>query len=724
MMKYSDDLIYQVLREKFGYSSFLPAQQRVIRQILEGQSTLAIMPTGSGKSLCFQLPALILDGLTLVVSPMISLMKDQVMQLDQLGIPARMYNSMITPEEQNMVLKELSQGKIKLLYVAPETLMKEYFLRNLDALKPGLIAIDEAHCISMWGHEFRPEYRQLAALRERFPEAVCFALTATAIPKVRTDICEILQIPLENQVVESFDRPNLLLVVEPKKNSYAKLLQFLKQHHNESGIIYCMTRKNVDNLTGKLQDDGYSVLPYHAGLSDAERHRNQEAFIRDETQIMVATIAFGMGINKSNIRYVVHTDLPKSLETYYQEIGRAGRDGLPSTCLLFYSKGDLILLKKIIFSEENSELNYTIQKHLDAMLDYAEARGCRRKPILKWFGEDYGEQNCQMCDNCLRTETELMDATVQAQKFLSAIYRGQEAHSGDTVIKILRGSKAKEVLDSNADKLSVYGVGKEWPTSQWYSLFQALKHDNLIREGFPGFRLILNAEAWPILRGEAVFKMPKSLLTVMLEPARDEFDLELFDLLAQLRRAIADERRVPAFVIFSDKVLRDLARYYPQDLAAFTQINGIGAYKAEQFGEQVTRLIKDYCTQRDLKPVAIPAIEKTKPVKKTISRTVQIADFIKAGHTLQEAMVEFGIQLGAIVEHLQKYLEADGKLESKVIRSSSTLTPEEFSRIEKRFQELGLAQLAPVYLAFNEEFSYLELRLVRLYLLARIRESQ
>ncbi len=724
MMKFSDELIHQVLQEKFGFSSFLNAQEGVIRQLLEGRSTLAIMPTGSGKSLCFQLPALIFEGLTLVVSPMISLMKDQVMQLSQLGIPARMYNSMISPEEQQIVLQELSQGKIKLLYVAPETLMKEFFLQNLENHKPSLIAIDEAHCISMWGHDFRPEYRQLASLRSRFPDAVCFALTATAIPKVRTDICEILDIPPENQVVESFDRPNLLLAVEPKQNSYAKLLQFLKQHQNESGIIYCMTRKKVDDLTEKLLDEGYSVLPYHAGLSDKDRHTNQEAFIRDETQIMVATIAFGMGINKSNIRFVLHMDLPKSLETYYQEIGRAGRDGLPSTCLLFFSLGDLITLKKIIFSSDNSDLNHTIQQHLEAMVTYAETGGCRRKPILNWFGESYTEPNCGMCDNCLRSETEMMDATVQAQKFLSAIYRGQEAYSAENVIKILRGSKAKEVLESGADKLSVYGIGKDWPTTQWYSLFQALKQARLIQIGFPNYRLILNPEAWPILKNESTFSMPKSLLTVMMEPAKDEFDLELFELLTQLRRSLANERRVPPYVIFSDKVLRDLARYYPQDLAAFTQINGIGEYKTNQFGEMFTSLIKEYCAPLNLPQIAIPAPDKIKAEKKIISRTVQIADFIKAGHTLQEAMVEFGIQLGTIAEHLQRYLESDGKLESKVIRASSTLAPEDFARIEKRFSELGMAQLSPIYLDFNEEFSYLELRLVRLFLLARISESQ
>ena len=331
-MHYSQDELLGVLRDKFGYESFLPAQEKVIRKILKGESTLAVMPTGSGKSLCFQLPALMLEGLCLVVSPMISLMKDQVMQVRDLGIEARMYNSMMTQAEQQETLAAMVSGEVKLLYVAPETLLKDWFLSNLKAVKIPLIAIDEAHCISMWGHNFRPEYLQLSELREHFPDATYFALTATAIPRVQKDICKLLAIPEENMVLESFDRPNLLLIVEPKQDSYNRLIRFLSLHPDESGIVYCMTRKRVDTISDKLITDGFSALPYHAGLSDDERHANQEAFIRDKVQIVVATIAFGMGINKSNVRFVIHMDLPKSLETYYQEIGRAGREIGRASC--------------------------------------------------------------------------------------------------------------------------------------------------------------------------------------------------------------------------------------------------------------------------------------------------------------------------------------------------------------------------------------------------------
>jgi len=438
-MKYAETLIYQVLAERFGYSGFLSTQKEIVTGLLEGKSILAVMPTGSGKSLCFQLPALILDGCTLVVSPMISLMKDQVMQMQQLGIAAAMHNSMQSAAEQAKVRSELISGKLKLLYAAPETLLKQSFLELLDTCPPALIAIDEAHCISMWGHDFRPEYRQLHTLRNRWPQTPCFALTATAIPKVRADICKLLAIPTENQIIESFNRPNLLLAVEPKKDSFNRILGFLKSHGNESGIIYCMTRKTVDRITDKLIAEGYNVLPYHAGLTDLERHRNQEAFINDEVPLMVATIAFGMGINKSNIRFIIHLDLPKSPETYYQEIGRAGRDGLPSTCLLLYSFGDVILLRKIIFTSEDMELNRSHERHLDAMINYCEQNGCRRKPLLNWFGEDYGDSNCQMCDNCLAEVAQKSDVTLQAKKFLSAIYRAQQAYPAARIIKILRG---------------------------------------------------------------------------------------------------------------------------------------------------------------------------------------------------------------------------------------------------------------------------------------------
>jgi len=709
-MQYTDELVYHILQDKFGFSNFLNAQHEVIRHILDGQSCLAVMPTGSGKSLCFQLPALIFEGLSLVVSPMISLMKDQVMQLKALGIAAEMFNSSMTSPEQEAVITALANKQVKLLYVAPETLLKQSFMQRLDSNPPKLIAIDEAHCISMWGHEFRPEYRQLSFLRERYPLAVCFALTATAIPKVRADICSILTIPPENQLVESFDRPNLLLLVERKQDSFAKLLNFIKRHRNESGIIYCMT---------------ILALPYHAGLSDAERHHNQEAFIRDEALIMVATIAFGMGINKSNVRYVIHTDLPKSLETYYQEIGRAGRDGLPATCLFFYSVGDVVMLKKIIMGSDDPELNRITKHHLDAMINYAETFGCRRKPILSWFGELYDAVNCKMCDNCLREEDEKVDATVQAKKFLSAVFRCKEAYPADHIVKVLRGSAAKEVLSAGHQDLSVYAIGKDWTAAQWYNLYQALKREQAVSEGYPAFRLMLNERSWEILHGQAAFEMPVSIAAILAEPTTGDCDMELFALLTNVRRMLAEERKVPPYIIFSDRTLREMATAFPQETSAIASISGVGAYKLKEFAPHFLRVIKDYCEPKNIRQLVSPESDRTPPPPPTSGgKSAIVAQYIKSGHSIQDALVQFGVQLNTIIEHLQRYLEADGKIDPKIIRDFYALDDQAIGIIQKTFNELGMNTLSPVYHTLKEEFSYLELKLVRLEMLAKIREQE
>lgn len=723
-MKYSETQIQQGLSKWFGYNSFLTAQQGIISDLLEGRSILAVMPTGSGKSLCFQLPAMLLEGYTLVVSPMISLMKDQVMQLTQLGIPAAAHNSLQSPEQQARIRADLLGGKLKLLYAAPETLMKPAFIKLLESKPPSLIAIDEAHCISMWGHDFRPEYRQLDTLRRRFGKTPCFALTATAIPKVREDICALLDIPPENQRIESFDRPNLFLAVEPKRESFNRILSFLGRHPNESGIIYCMTRKGVDQLSDKLLGEGYSVLPYHAGLSDEERHRNQEAFINDEVPIMVATIAFGMGINKSNIRFVIHQDLPKSLETYYQEIGRAGRDGLPSSCLLLYSLGDLILLKKIIQASDNPALNDSHKRHLDAMIAYCEHLGCRRTPLLRWFGEDRPQTNCGSCDNCREDQGPKTDVSEQARKFLSTVYRAQEAYSADRIVEILRGSRTKELISAGDDKLSVHGVGNEWKEGNWLNLYQTLKRDGCLGEGYPHFRVILNAKSWEILRGERAVLMPETRLSARLEAPEGAADDELFEELVGLRRRLAQEQGVPPYIIFSDKHLREMTKWYPQSAQAFRQINGVGSFKAEKYGKLFIGKIREYCEPKGIaeRDCPEPSSANEKPAAK-VSKTQEVAEYLQAGHNLQECMVRFGVQLSTIVEHLQRYLEADGWLDPAILNSFSTLSPEENAKVRECFREHGLSTLSPVHAALNEAFSYNDLKLVRLCMVAELKAA-
>lgn len=719
-MQYSQDNLLDVLRERFGYESFLPAQEKVIRQILDKESTLAVMPTGSGKSLCFQLPALMLEGLCLVVSPMISLMKDQVMQVRDLGIEAKMHNSLMSQAEQQDTLNALASGKLKLLYVAPETLLKDWFLSHLKAVQVPLIAIDEAHCISMWGHNFRPEYLQLAQLREHFPEATTFALTATAIPRVQKDICNLLAIPEENMILESFDRPNLLLIVEPKQDSYNRLVRFLSLHPDESGIVYCMTRKRVDSISDKLITDGFSALPYHAGLSDDERHTNQEAFIRDQTQIMVATIAFGMGINKSNVRFVIHLDLPKSLETYYQEIGRAGRDGLPSTCLLFYSIGDFIALKRIIFGHPDPQQNYITQTHLDAMVRYCESNQCRRTQILKWFGEHYAGENCDMCDNCLDDKAVKIDASRQAQIFLSAIYRAQENATADEIIKILRGSQAKDILRAGYDKLSVYGIGKETSSKDWFALFSALKQQSgLVQSGYQ--KLKLTPKSWAIMKGEESFSMSQSLISQMVESDETQESGLLFDELRNLRRQLAEERGFPPYIIFSDRSLREMTRSYPCDLQSFRAIPGVGEHKLSEYGEAFVKVIADYCTKYGIQPPEPSQVMRPAPTAKSQSKSAVVAAYVKEGHNAQEAMLHFGVKLETIIAHLMAYLEHDGELDPEQMRGFYPLDPEAFQEISTAFRRLGSEYLRPVRDFLQERYSYSELHLARLIYLSDVK---
>ncbi|HMB23283.1 MAG TPA: DNA helicase RecQ, partial [Anaerolineales bacterium] len=463
-----------VLKNTFGYDTFRPLQREVIENVLAGKDTLAIMPTGGGKSLCYQIPALLLEGLTVVVSPLISLMKDQVEQLRAFGVPALFLNSSLGPLEYQENMEYVRRGEVKLLYVAPETLLTPRILALLAEIKVALLTIDEAHCISEWGHDFRPEYRQLVEVRKRFPEAVCLALTATATARVRQDIRTTLKFATTNEFIASFNRENLYIEVLPKQDPIVQTIQMLERYKDQSGIVYCFSRKQVDELAGYLASRGYSVRPYHAGLEDVERRRNQEAFIRDDAQIIVATIAFGMGINKPNVRFVIHFDLPKSIENYYQEIGRAGRDGLPAHCLLLYSYADVAKLSYFIDQKEGSEKRVAMQ-HLEAVVRYAEdERICRRKPLLNYFGESFQAENCSNCDNCTSAPTPLTDITIFAQKFLSCVKRADEKFGAGHIADILLGSENEKILRWEHNKLSTYGIGTELTKKQWMHIARQL----------------------------------------------------------------------------------------------------------------------------------------------------------------------------------------------------------------------------------------------------------
>ncbi len=707
----------EVLKGTFGFDSFLLAQQEVINSLLAGKSALAVMPTGSGKSLCYQLPAMLLPNLSIVVSPMISLMKDQVMQMQALGVPAAMFHSAMHSVERDAVLVRLRTREVKLLYVAPETLTKESFLRHIKADEVDLLAVDEAHCISIWGHDFRPEYRLLAPLAEKFTHAVRFALTATATPQVRDDICKVLGIPKQQQFVESFDRRNLMLVVEPKQNGFEKLMNFLGNHPGESGLIYCATRKGVDRLAGKLQEAGYSVLPYHAGLADTERSHNQEMFVRDEVRLIVATIAFGMGINKSNIRFVVHYDLPKNIETYYQEIGRGGRDGLPCVCMLLFSWSDKKLVETVIDMNKDPARRELYHKQLQAMLVYIDTQLCRRIPILNWFGEKHQISNCGMCDNCLQEDIEWMDATVQAQKFLSAAARSGEIFGAAHLIDILRGSESKRIKQFGHDKLSVHGIGRDWSKENWFGLFSQLRKDGMLSVDETHGSIKLNEQSWKVLRGESQARMPKTAVAVLVPSKDGECDLDLFELLRGERMNIARELAMPPFVIASDRALREMASYFPQSMDSLSQTTGMGKKVLADHGERFLRVIREHCQAKGIAEIARPM--KVAAPKLIVSKSTQVGIYISHGNSIHQAMVEFDVTRETVLRHVQAYLESGELLDPDVLLEASLLEDEQIAAALKAFQELGTVYLSPVQQALGEEYSYQELRVIRLYLLAK-----
>ena len=721
-METGRDRIYQMLSEVFGFDAFWPAQEAVVNRLLQHQHTLAVMPTGSGKSLCYQLPALLMPNFSIVVSPMISLMKDQVMQMQAIGVKAAMYHSGMDAVERGEVLTQLQAQDLKLLYVAPETLTKESFLQNLDPAQVDLLAVDEAHCISIWGHDFRPEYRMLGELVSRFPRAVRFALTATATPKVRQDICKVLGIPPANQFVESFNRKNLMLAVQEKYNAQGKLLNFLNSHAGESGLIYCLTRKRVDSLADKLAAQGFSVLPYHAGLPDEERRLNQEKFIHDEVRIVVATIAFGMGINKSNIRYVVHYDLPKNIETYYQEIGRSGRDGLPSVCLLLFGYQDLILLQKIIALNDNPDRRKVYFQHLDALMGYINTSGCRRKPLLNWFGESYQDGNCQMCDNCLDQAAGEMDASIQAQKFLSAVYRTGQIFGSGHIIDLLRGSQNKKIKEHRHDELSVHGIGREWSREEWYSLFTHLRSRQLLEVEATHGSVVLNEQSWEILRQQRQVMIPQAVNALLLATTDQECNLSLFELLQQKRFELAHAKGLPPYILFSDTSLREMAIYLPHSPESLLRITGVGQKKLQDYGEAFLELIRGFCREHGLQELPHPGTPKLP--KPDTSKSTQIGEYLAAGHSLQQAMLKFDLKQETLLRHVQSYLKNGGRVEPEAFWEASLLPEADKAEIAAAFDRLGLDFLRPLKDEFGEKYTYHDLRLIQLHLLAKLQGEE
>lgn len=592
---------WRKLNEVFGYDKFRPLQEEIIGEVLRKRDTLVIMPTGGGKSLCYQIPALIFEGLTVVVSPLISLMKDQVEQLRELGVPAVFLNSSLSPKEYSRAMKRVREGDAKLLYVAPETLMMNRTMRMLSDKKVDCLAIDEAHCISEWGHDFRPEYRQMAQARRIFSDAACIALTATATPRVRKDIAKNLGFDRSAEFVASFNRKNLFLQVIPKQVEVEQTIDFLNNFPNQSGIIYCFSRKRVDELAEDLADEGFSVLPYHAGLEDDVRKENQERFVRDDVQIIVATIAFGMGINKPNVRFIVHYDLPKNIESYYQQIGRAGRDGLRAHCLLLFSYSDIVKIS-YFFKEKSGLQERVARQHLDKMIEYCEYGGCRRIPLLKYFGEKYRPGECVMCDNCVEGGKNKVDITIPAQKFLSCVYRTGELYGSNHIIDILRGSKAKRVLEKGHDKLSTYGIAPEYSKKHWSYLSRQFLSAGVLEKDLKYGSLKITPKGWRVLKDmETVMGfLEQKRADYHREEVAEKHDEKLFEILRAERKRLADISDIPPYAVFPDKTLMEMATYFPHSKDSMSKIFGVGSVKLEKYSTIFIQIIQDYCREKGI----------------------------------------------------------------------------------------------------------------------------
>jgi len=591
----------QKLKEVFGYDTFRPHQREIAESFLAGRDTLAILPTGAGKSLCYQLPAIVRDGLTVVVSPLIALMKDQVDQLTASGVAATFLNSTLDTAEAKKRFAKLYAGEYRMLYLAPERLMLPDFLPKLREWGMQALAVDEAHCISEWGHDFRPEYRRLREVRETFTGIPLLALTATATPRVRDDIRAQLELRDPEIFIASFNRPNLTYRVIPKAKAAAQVVKYVSDRPGESGIVYAQSRRAAESLATALREAGIEAAPYHAGLDADERSRNQEAFLRDDLQVVCATIAFGMGINKPNVRFVIHADLPKNVESYYQETGRAGRDGLPAECLLLYSRGDVV--KYLRFFEEITDLQARreARTQLEKMTHFAEDERCRRVALLGYFGENWTEDNCGACDQCLAPR-EKWDATTDVQKLLSCVMRLRQKSGFNTglnhAVEVLTGGKSEKILRWGHDTVSTHGVGSDQPRAYWVDLGRQLLRLGLLEATEDKFATISVTE-----RGMEVLRdrSPVQLVRPMVMPSRDrgpagprkrrpragevECDEGLFEVLRKLRAELARARNVPPYVVFSDATLRHMAREYPRDQVSLLQVPGVGERKLSDYGQ-------------------------------------------------------------------------------------------------------------------------------------------
>jgi ATP-dependent DNA helicase RecQ len=710
------DRAHSVLRSVWGYDSFRPLQADAVQDVIQGRDSLVVLPTGGGKSLCYQVPALVRDGMSVVVSPLISLMKDQVDALTSNGVSAALVNSTQSVEQKRETAERIRRGEIKILYLAPERLLTPKTLDFLRSLPISFFAIDEAHCVSNWGHDFRPEYRGLRILKEQFPSASVHAFTATASEQVRDDIAEQLQLNQPNVLVGDFDRPNLTYRMLRADGKLNQIQQCIAQHPGESGVVYCITRKEVEQTAGALESMGVRTLPYHAGLPDEVRQANQEAFIQEKVDVIVATVAFGMGIDKSNVRFVIHAGMPKSIEHYQQESGRAGRDGLAAECILLHSGGDLMSWKRIL---ENGDRNnfQSAMASVESMAALCNGVKCRHASLVEYFGQEYDSDNCNACDVCLGELDVVDDPITLAQKILSCVVRLKERYGAGHTVKVLTGSRDQKVIQAGHDQLSTYNLlASEGATAVRTWIEQLISQNHLIRSGeFQSLRLTESGRA--LLKREGEVTLTKvAAKSASRRPAANEswegVDRQLFDHLRSLRSEMASERGVPAYVIFGDAVLRELARVRPTSIEKLTNIRGIGDRKREEFGQLFLDSIDQYCEENPLDRNQTANSSPTTMTKPRVNAApnaamVQASQLFRDGCSVEEVASKMGRAESTVNKYLSDYIQAE-----KITDPSQWVSTEEAAAIRAALMAAEDERLRPVFEALGEEVSYEKIRIV------------